>query len=780
MTTVSDPALLSQLFQHADAGLALVDETGLLVEVNPAFAEALGSTVTALRGTKVASLLPSGSITGRERLPSEWHYSRDGRGARITARPIEGGRLVLTAIPASSPDAANRLLGLQESLSLAMQGGRLGVWTRDLRTGRVEWSRELEMIFGLEEGTFAKNEAAFFELVHPDDQAAVAQAVEGSIQTGRDYQVEFRFKKADGTEGWMDGRGRTVLDAAGRPVLLAGVGIDITEQKQAEEALKRSREQFQAAAYGSFDAFFLLVAARDESGKIVDFVFTDLNERGEQLIGIPRETAIGGRLLDLLPGNLDNGMFAKYVQVVETRVPVEEEFGDCAAGHSGIWIHQQTVPLQDGIAITCRDETVRKKHELEMQSLNQAASLLGSTLDLPLIYDRLQTLIAGILDCDNMLVSSYNPETNMVTCSYAWMEGERADLSIFPPVPLAPEGRGMQSRVIRTGEPLLINDVSEGRKRSDNSVYIDADGTVRDKPAEEKPYTQSVIMVPIKLEDRVTGVVQVMSNRLDAYTPEQMRLLEGMVNQMAAAVQNALLYEGLEQRVRDRTAELALAYAEMQGFTYSVSHDLRAPLRSIISAAMILIEDYGDQVDEHAQSELRRMAKAASKMGQLIDDLLQYSRLGRTEIDTRPVDLTALAAEIVENLSTRHPKPMEIEIEPGLEVRADPLLLRLALENLVDNAYKYAGSGGSGRMWIGRDDEGYFVRDNGIGFDPQYAQRIFEPFQRLVLDSEFPGTGIGLANVKRIIERHGGRVWAESRPGEGATFYFSLLADGKS
>jgi PAS domain S-box-containing protein len=227
----------------------------------------------------------------------------------------------------------------------------------------------------------------------------------------------------------------------------------------------------------------------------------------------------------------------------------------------------------------------------------------------------------------------------------------------------------------------------------------------------------------------------------------------------------------LEQRVKQRTLELEAANREMEGFTFSVSHDLRGPLRAIMSTSMILKEDYGDKLPDDAKDQLERQARAARKMGDLIDDLLKLSRLGRQEISRKDLDLSALAAELVDELRA----PAEILIQPGLHALADAKLMKLALQNLLDNAIKFSSNTGKAAIEFGqREDGAFFVRDNGIGFDTQYSDRLFLPFERLVLDRDYPGTGIGLANVKRIIDRHGGRVWAESELGHGATFYFTI------
>jgi PAS domain S-box-containing protein len=793
----SETSLFDQLFHATQAGLAIADDNGKIVEVNDSFAKLVERSRAELLKGDISDLLPEGTVTGRSRIPNEWLFKAASSSIRIVAAPLPGDRLALTATPVQERgETQQRLQAIEQSLSLAMQGGKLGVWSRDFRTGQVVWSPELEAIFGLEPGTFAKNEAAFFELVHPDDKARISEAIERSIKNGEAYSVEFRFHHADGSVGWMVGRGRVILDGEDKPVFMAGVGIDITDQKQSEKALETSKSSYRHLV----EVMPAAVCTCGEDG-VIDFY----NARAAEIWGRspvipdPSEKFCGSFQLytldgDLIPieqnpvaiclrtGEPFRGVQARVVRPDGTSVTVEVNI-DPFVDDEGKVVGAINVFL---------DVSQRVKDREEMQVLSDTARILGSTLELPEIYDRLQALVASKFDCDNMLVTSYDAGKNLMTCSYAFMEGARTDVSVFPAMPLAPEGRGMQSTVIRTGKPLVINDAREGRKICTKSVIIDPDGRVHDEPEPPEPETKSIVMAPIKVNDKVTGVVQVMSNRFGAYTDDNARLLEGMVQQMAAAVQNAELYleaqreiaerkrleSELERRVRDRTAELEAANGEMEGFTYSVSHDLRAPLRAIISGAMILLEDHRDQVTPLAREELTRMANASSKLGRLIDDLLQYSRLGRTEIARRKIDLSAFARDIVDTIASRHPKKIDVEIEDGMVGRADPLLLRLALENLVDNAYKYAGKSDSARIWIGRepseDKDVYFIRDNGVGFDPQYAHKIFMPFERLFLDSEFPGNGIGLANVKRIFERHGGKVWAKSQPGAGATFYFTL------
>ena len=227
----------------------------------------------------------------------------------------------------------------------------------------------------------------------------------------------------------------------------------------------------------------------------------------------------------------------------------------------------------------------------------------------------------------------------------------------------------------------------------------------------------------------------------------------------------------LERKVLERTEQLRAANREMEGFTFSVSHDLRGPLRAIMSTSMILKEDFGQALPDDAKDQLERQARAARKMGDLIDDLLRLSRIGRQELVRQKIDLSGLANEVLAELG----REVDAHIQPGLLVDADPKLIHLALQNLLDNAVKFSKPGERPYVALSQDQHGVFwVSDRGIGFDMEYADKLFLPFERLVLESEYPGTGIGLANVRRIIERHSGKVWAEGQSGEGATFFFTL------
>ena len=224
--------------------------------------------------------------------------------------------------------------------------------------------------------------------------------------------------------------------------------------------------------------------------------------------------------------------------------------------------------------------------------------------------------------------------------------------------------------------------------------------------------------------------------------------------------------------------QLQKANKELEGFCYSISHDLRAPLRSIVSAASIVVEDCAGQISQDSFEELGRIKAAANHLGMLIDDLLTYARLSRHSLKFDDVDLTALANKIAVRWEADSDRKVEWVIEPSLQLRADPRLLEMVLENLLSNALKYSAKTPVPRIEVGQeefeDGPAFFVRDNGIGFDMAYVDKVFVPFERLHTHDEYPGTGIGLANVQRILTRHGGRIWADAALGRGATFYFTI------
>jgi PAS domain S-box-containing protein len=252
--------------------------------------------------------------------------------------------------------------------------------------------------------------------------------------------------------------------------------------------------------------------------------------------------------------------------------------------------------------------------------------------------------------------------------------------------------------------------------------------------------------------------------------------VEDVTDRLRAEAQVLALNRTLEARVAARTRELTIANQELESFAYSVSHDLRAPLRAIDGFSRLLGERYGDAIQDEGREYLARVRNAAGRMGTLIESLLKMARLGRGGIKPEPLDLSRMCAEIVAELRANEPgREVMVDIEPGLQATGDPSLVRNLLQNLVGNAWKFTRDRGDARIEVGCDGGGmFFVRDNGAGFAPEYAGKLFRPFQRLHSQDQLAGDGIGLASVNRIVERHGGTIHAEGGLGAGATFRFTL------
>jgi light-regulated signal transduction histidine kinase (bacteriophytochrome) len=254
--------------------------------------------------------------------------------------------------------------------------------------------------------------------------------------------------------------------------------------------------------------------------------------------------------------------------------------------------------------------------------------------------------------------------------------------------------------------------------------------------------------------------------------------VEDVTKRLRAEAEVHALNRTLEARVALRTRELSQANQELEAFAYSVSHDLRAPLRAIDGFSRILAERYSDTLDEAGQAYLGRVRNAASRMGELIDALLKMSRLGRGAVKRERIDLSRMAGEIIDELrADDRDHDVQAYITPSLFVDGDATLLRNLLGNLIGNAWKFTRGSAHPRIEFGQQGKEFYVRDNGAGFAQEYVDKLFRPFQRLHEQNQFAGHGIGLASVKRIVERHGGIIRAEGREGEGATFYFTLPSD---
>jgi signal transduction histidine kinase len=414
------------------------------------------------------------------------------------------------------------------------------------------------------------------------------------------------------------------------------------------------------------------------------------------------------------------------------------------------------------------------------ERLARLALDLGAVQQLGPLYRRLRDFVSRETPPSGMFVSSYDSATRLRRCVYAFSEGEEIDSSTFP---LMPDTGSPHSRAVATGETILTQDFQEamtGKPRF--NVGLDRDPRL----------PQSSIVVPMMARGRILGAMEIQSVRPDAFRPEHVSTLQLAAHLAALAAWNVEALEGekalrveherramdLEAKVRERVRELAAKNRELEAFSFTVAHDLRAPLRAILNLSEELLKR-NPAADPGTLSDLDAIHISSMRMADLVEDLLRFARTSQGAVRRELVDMTSLARAILAGHAAHDPKRLaRIEVQDNLFVEADAALVRILLDNLVGNAWKYSGRAPATHIHVGakiRDDEVvYYVEDHGVGFDPAQSSRLFAAFQRLHPANEYEGTGIGLATAQRIVERHGGRIWAESGAGGGATFFFTL------
>ncbi len=509
-------------------------------------------------------------------------------------------------------------------------------------------------------------------------------------------------------------------------MMVLGTIVDITERKQAEEKLRRSQEQLAGVINSAMDAIITV----DDEQHIILF-----NAAAERMFLFPAADAIGQPLDRFIPERFRPDHKQHIQEFGKTRVS-KRGMGVTSALF-GLRADGEEFPLEASISqieserqklytVILRDITERKRAD---EALKEQARILD--LAPVLIRDLRGRILFWNTGAEQMYGWKADEALEKITHSLLQTE--------FP--------RPLEEIKAR----LLVDGHWEGElvhSKKDGARVVVASHWVVHRDEHEKP--KAILEVNNDITERKQAEREV--RRLN---------------------------QELEQRVAERTAQLQATNKELEAFSYSVSHDLRAPLRHINGFSQALLEDYAEQLDETGKQHLNEVRSATQEMARLIDDLLQLARVTRGEMHREEMNLSELARSVVAELKKLNGKRnVTIEIKEGLMTRGDKRLLRVMLTNLLGNAWKFSSHREQAEITFGRDRKNgesfYFVRDNGAGFDMTYANKLFGAFQRLHTAGEFEGTGIGLATVQRIISRHGGRVWAEGAVNQGATFYFTL------
>ena len=666
------------------------------------------------------------------------------------------------------------------------------------------------------------------DLVHLEDLPHVLEETDEALSKGgvATNKAEYRFRHRDGSWRWMESVGTYLLDDPH----VGGVVVtsrDITERKEAEEALRRSEAEVFGILESITDAFFSLDR---------EWRFAYVNHQAEVLLNRSREDLVGERIWE------DSTFYPQYRWAV-----AEGETARFEAYYPPVekWFSVRAYPSKSGLSVYFQDVTERKKAE---EKLRFQARLLDAVGEAVIALDMEGRVLYWNRAAEEMYGWSSEEAIGrrlleMVVPESLW--GRAEDIAA-----LVREGRdwtgefvvrrkdGTTFPVEGTSTPVfgddgnfvgvigVLRDISDRKEAEEalreseqrfGSAFRDAaigmalvgtdgrflqvnrslrkilgysEGELLEKTFQEITHPEDVETDVVHLHQLLTGELETYQKEKRYFHKEghvvQVLLSVSLVHDekgkplyFVSQIQDITERKRAETELTRRTEELAHTNAELEQFTYSVSHDLRAPLRSVDGFSQILLEDYASGLDEEGQDYLRRVRAASQRMGELIDDLLELSRLNHSSVREESVDLGVLAKEFADELRQSQPdRQVEFVIEEGLVVQGDRRLLRIALNHLLDNAWKFIQQHPRAKIELGvRQGDGeptYFLRDDGAGFDMAYADKLFGPFQRLHSSTEFEGRGIGLAAVRRIIHRHGGRVWAEGVVGEGATFYFTL------
>jgi PAS domain S-box-containing protein len=611
-----------------------------------------------------------------------------------------------------------------------------------------------------------------FEFIHPDDHAFVTgQLTEALQRPAIGVDVHARVRHKDGSWRLLEGIFTNLLAEPSVGAIVNNYR-DVTERTRAEETLRESEERYRLITENTGDLVMLL----DQQGR-----YTYLSPSCRQVLGYDPAELIGASGFDLV--HSEDLAFAleqrpRLVSSGAAQLTCRYRHAD----GSWRWLEARgTVVTWPGGRYTVavgRDVTERKQAEAALQRYTERLKHLRE-IDQSILSSR---SLAEIAQAAVVHISHLIPSTRvaLVLIDMAAQTVTLFALQVSGEIRVPP---GLQAPIQIIGEALEPLKQGQVYQVPDVAALPELQPALR---AAQVEHVRAYFYMPIMADTELIAMLNVGSDQPGAFPAEHIDIAREVANQLSIALQQVRLHEQiqrhtreLEQRVIARTAELEAANKELEAFSYSVSHDLRAPLRAIDGFSRILLEDYIADLPDEAQRYLQLVGESTQQMGRLIDDLLAFARLSRQPLNKRSIATADLARQCLEDLHAEQAgRCVEISIGDLPACEGDPALLKQAWLNLIANALKYTRRRDLAVIEIGWRAEGgktiYYVKDNGVGFDMRYIHKLFGVFQRMHRAEDYEGTGVGLAIVQRIVHRHSGRVWAEAEVDRGATFYFTL------
>lgn len=550
----------------------------------------------------------------------------------------------------------------------------------------------------------------------------------------------------------------------------------MSDLEEANRELKNMHDQYQLSFNQVLDIIFILDA---------DLKITSMSPSIERILGYQPEEFVGRPITDfrhiftpesfaqaannigfILKGQTISG--SVYEVFTRDKTPRHLEISGSPIVQNGLVVG--TVSIARDITDKKKAEQAISLNELRLESLLKIAQYRAGSVT-ELLDFALHEAIA-LTGSKIGYIYFYSEEKKEFQLN-TWSKEVMKECKITEPQTVYElEKTGIWGEAVRQSRPIILNE-------------FQASNPLKKGYPEGHAPLYRYLTIPVFSKERIVAVAAV-ANKNEDYTEADVRQLTLMMDavwkiaeQKKSEEEIRKLNEDLEQRVQDRTVQLELVNKELESFSYSVSHDLRAPLRTIDGFSETLLEDYADALDDQGKDYLARVRRGAQRMNLLIEDLLKLSRVTRATFKYETVDLTTLVRDVAETCRQNYPQmTVELLIQENVRVLGDANLLRIAMNGLLDNAWKYTSKCDHPRIEFGRNVKDgnviHYIRDNGAGFDMAHAHKLFGAFQRLHSPDEFPGTGIGLATVKRVIARHGCHIWAESEKQKGATFYFTL------